>query len=444
MAMFVLSGKLNCPYLAKAELLADQLQKCLPNFRVRKILIPSEEWEEWLEYICKKCGWKHKESPLVWRELVHQGGKELLLGGFSDFLEHCQSYYNITTDMPSEMMMEIAKENEEARTKLIEEEQHRASFVEHLWISSLYIFSALSLTSQFLLSSLLTPDVFPNVHTIDVHLLDLDGDEEDLRQMKNELEHQALHLLHQVTIHTDLEQAFQKANVIILLDEPWCDDTDTEDEKETKKRTMFERYIEYGRLIDTRAKKEVKVIVSGDSYVNLRCSLLLDYTDSINSRQFVAVATQLENEARAVVAKELNVRSADVCDLFVWGNVSGTFYIDFQKAKVFNYDGAVKGPSFFFLPAQKIIHEGTGIETDFQELVRRRRAAVVSRTSRSAAMSSSHGILTVLKAWNSLSAVEEVFSVGVLCSGHDDIPEGVVLSVPLTFKAGEWSVLSDV
>lgn len=48
----------------------------------------------------------------------------------------------------------------------------------------------------------------------------------------------------------------------------------------------------------------------------------------------------------------------DVCDLFVWGNVSGTFYIDFQKAKVFNYDGAVKGPSFFFLPAQKIIHEG--------------------------------------------------------------------------------------
>lgn len=28
--------------------------------------------------------------------------------------------------------------------------------------------------------------------------------------------------------------------------------------------------------------------------------------------------------------------------------------------------------------------------------------------------------------------------------GHDDLPEGVVLSVPLTFVAGEWSVLSDV
>lgn len=28
--------------------------------------------------------------------------------------------------------------------------------------------------------------------------------------------------------------------------------------------------------------------------------------------------------------------------------------------------------------------------------------------------------------------------------GYHDLPEGVVLSVPLTFKAGDWSVLSDV
>lgn len=82
----------------------------------------------------------------------------------------------------------------------------------------------------------------------------------------------------------------------------------------------------------------------------------------------------------------------------------------------------------------------TGIETDFQELVRRRRAAVVSRTSRSAAMSSSHGILTVLKAWNSLSAVEEVFSVGVLCSGKDAHLKFKVLDSfsPLTWDFFFW------
>lgn len=48
------------------------------------------------------------------------------------------------------------------------------------------------------MSSLISAEVFPNISTIDVHLLDLDGDEEELHHLKNELEHQALHLLHQV------------------------------------------------------------------------------------------------------------------------------------------------------------------------------------------------------------------------------------------------------
>lgn len=62
----------------------------------------------------------------------------------------------------------------------------------------LYMFSANSSTAQFLISSLISAEVFPNISTIDVHLLDLDGDEEELQHLKNELEHQALHLLHQV------------------------------------------------------------------------------------------------------------------------------------------------------------------------------------------------------------------------------------------------------
>lgn len=149
------------------------------------------------------------------------------------------------------------------------------------------------------------------------------------------------------------------------------------------------RYREYGHLIDTRASKEVKVIVSGDSFVNLRCSLLLDDTHSIASHRYVAVATQLENEARAVVARKLKVRTSgscgklspihfwgfppqgrtmspsasalDVTGVIVWGNISGRFYVDLQRAKVFNYNGAIRGPAFFSQPVQKMIHERFGI-----------------------------------------------------------------------------------
>lgn len=140
-----------------------------------------------------------------------------------------------------------------------------------------------------------------------------------------------------MTIHTNLDQAFQKADVIILLDEWWSDDGDAEDEEDKKKKKvkgLSDRYREYGHLIDKRANKEVKVIVSGDSFVNLRCSLLLDNARSIDSHQFVTMATQLENEARALVAKKLKVRTSGNCDkLSLFGGAdphflmhSGTFH----------------------------------------------------------------------------------------------------------------------
>lgn len=41
----VFTGKANCPYYAKAELLADYLQANLPDFRVHKITQHPDKWE---------------------------------------------------------------------------------------------------------------------------------------------------------------------------------------------------------------------------------------------------------------------------------------------------------------------------------------------------------------------------------------------------------------
>ncbi|XP_053170584.1 putative malate dehydrogenase 1B [Scomber japonicus] len=443
MAKFVLAGKTNCPHYAKAELLADSLSRSLPNFTVHKISILPDDWKEWLEATCERNDWKHEQSPLIWRELVDQGGKGMLLGGFSDFLEHCQEYYSITSDMPTNIMLSVAAENLETKINLIMDEQHRVSLFQPLQI---WISSALSPVCHILIPNLLSAEVFPQVSAICLHLLDLDGNEEGLQWLKMETEELALPLLHQVAIHTDLEQAFQEADVILLLDEWWSDDTENEDEEEKKRKIkeISDRYTEYGRLIDARANKEVKVIVSGSSFVNLRCSLLLNNASSIDSRHFVTMATQLENEARAVMAKKLKVRTSDITDVIVWGNISGSFYIDLQRAKVFNYDGPIKGPPFFSQPVLEVFHDRKWLETEFQDFVRCQRAAVVSKTCHRAAMSATNGILTVLKAWNGTSRPDEVFSLGVLCSGHNNLPDGVVLSVPVTFADGKWSVLFEV
>ncbi|XP_023126318.2 putative malate dehydrogenase 1B isoform X2 [Amphiprion ocellaris] len=440
MAKFMLAGKADCPHYAKAELLADHLQRCLPNFKVHKISILPDEWTEWLDVTCKRNGWKHEQSPLVWRELVHQGGKGLLLGGFSDFLEHCQDYYGITSDMPSDMMLSIAADNLKTKMDLIVEEQHLASLIQplHIWISG-----ALSPTCHILIPNLLSAEVFPQVSVISLHLLELQGNVEELQGLRMEIEDLAPSLLHQVTVHTDLDEAFQEADVILLLDDCWTDERE-DDGDEEKKRKVMERYGVYGQLIDTRANKKVKVIVSGGSFVNLRCSLLVDGARSVDSQQFVATATQLENKARAIIAKKLKVRPSDVTDVIVWGNISGDFYVDLQRAKVFNYDGAIKGPAFYSQPVLKICPDRKWLEKDFQHLVQCQHETVTSKTSRAAAMLAANGILAVLRAWNGICDPDEVLSVGVRCPGHYSLPDDVVMSVPVRFKDGKWSVLSDV
>ena len=52
-------------------------------------VVPNVE-QEWLEAKCRANGWEHEESPLVWRELVHQGGTGMLIGGLIEFEEHCE------------------------------------------------------------------------------------------------------------------------------------------------------------------------------------------------------------------------------------------------------------------------------------------------------------------------------------------------------------------
>ncbi|KAG7264748.1 hypothetical protein CRUP_009070, partial [Coryphaenoides rupestris] len=109
----------------RAEHLAERLRAALPDFRVRRLLLQPDEW-------------KHSGgSPLVWRELVGRGGRGLLLGGLDDFLQHCQEYYGVVSDMSSEMALKIAAENREAEEKRKEEVELQASLLQpiHIWIA---------------------------------------------------------------------------------------------------------------------------------------------------------------------------------------------------------------------------------------------------------------------------------------------------------------------
>ncbi|KAI7810955.1 putative malate dehydrogenase 1B isoform X2 [Triplophysa rosa] len=443
MAKFVLAGKADCPYYAKAELLADVLRQKLPDFHIHKICVHPTDWKVWLEDTCALHGWKHSSSPIVWRELVDRGGKGMLLGGFSDFLEHARGYYGITSDMTTDLMLKIAAENLQTKELCMREEFQRCNSLTplHVWISS-----ALNPVCYNLIPQLFTPGPFPNSPAINLHLLDTDGSVEQLRELKIETEDLALPHLHEVTIHSDQTQAFHQAHFIIVLDDPLSkrDRNDEQDDKEHAVSRVAERFRCYGQLIEANAQKDVRVLVAGDVFINLKCSLLIENVPSVDPCNFVSMATQLECEAKAQLAQKLAVKTTDITNIIIWGNITGNYHIDLQKAAVFRYNGAVWGPDRFSQPVLDMIYDRKWLETDSVRLVRERRATISSKTNKATGVSTTNGILAVLRAWNNDTSADEFFSLGVYSTGQFGIPEGLVFSMPVSFRAGQWSPRLDV
>ncbi|PAA49590.1 hypothetical protein BOX15_Mlig030146g2, partial [Macrostomum lignano] len=118
MAKIVIAGSSDCPYYARVELLADYLAKNLPAFKLTKIVKTPEEWPDWSRQCCEERGWHQYKSPIVWRELVNQGGKGVLIGGANEFQEYAKAYYDFESDMTSPQQRAVANDNTRYKAKL--------------------------------------------------------------------------------------------------------------------------------------------------------------------------------------------------------------------------------------------------------------------------------------------------------------------------------------
>ncbi|XP_019508460.1 PREDICTED: putative malate dehydrogenase 1B, partial [Hipposideros armiger] len=123
----------------------SHLPKFLFQSRIKNFLSESKKiksyFKEWLTDLCEKNKWSHKNSPIIWRELLDRGGKGLLLGGYNEFLEHAQLYYGVTSSMTTELMKVIAQENLATHIEKELEKEALKSLIDPLqvWITSEWV-----------------------------------------------------------------------------------------------------------------------------------------------------------------------------------------------------------------------------------------------------------------------------------------------------------------
>ncbi|XP_027587256.2 putative malate dehydrogenase 1B isoform X2 [Pipra filicauda] len=402
MAKFVVAGKANCPYYAKAEHLADCLQATLPNFRVHKITQHPDKWEQWLHDVCETNGWEHRQSPIIWRELLDRGGKGQLLGGLNDFLEYAQQYYGITSMMLSKEMLDIAEENLQAHLEIVKEDEKIKSLIKPMQI---WITSASTPICYQLIPLLANGEVFGMTTEISIHLLDTGQFKEVLCSIVMEAEDMAFPLLRSILEHTEIDEAFIEADVIIVLD-------------------------------DVLLNLEVQSL---ENYIR-EATLIMTYGPSIKPENIIAVATSWESAAKATLARKLNVSTAGVKDVIVWGNITGSNYIDLLHAKLYGYDGAIWGPANFQRPLLNMIYDREWIHSEFLSA----QGSLRSRVGRCTGMLPAHAVATALQYWYHGSPPGEIVSVGVLSEGQFCVPEGIIFSMPVSFQNGSWEVIKEL
>uniref|UniRef100_A0A8D1Z6P2 Malate dehydrogenase 1B n=1 Tax=Sus scrofa TaxID=9823 RepID=A0A8D1Z6P2_PIG len=398
-----LLGRADCPYYAKAELLADYLQKNLPDFRMHKITQHPDIWEEWLKDVCKKNKWSHQNSPIIWRELLDRGGKGLLLGGYNEFLEHAQLYYGVTSSMTAELMQTVAQENLETHLEKELEEEALKCLINPLQV---WITSASTCACYHLIPILASGEVFGPHMEISINLLDNKQAEENLKSLVTEAQDLASPFLRSVSVCTREEEAFRQAHVIVILDDRVDKDVYSLEDCIRSRAPPCQRY---GSLIEKNAHHSVRIIVGGKSFVNLRTVLLMSYAPNF-AHNIIAVALGVEGKAKATLARKLKTTPSCIKDVIIWGNISGNNYVDLRKAKVYGYESAVWGPPPFSRPILSLIFDR-------------------------------YSIFLSEVFYGCSSNLTPSLGTSICQFG---VPEGIVFSMPVKFENGTWVVLTEL
>ncbi|CAI9735659.1 putative malate dehydrogenase 1B [Octopus vulgaris] len=371
--------------------------------------------KEWLCEICEANGWKHEQSPIIWRELVDRGGKGVLIGGSNEFEEYAYGYYGVTIDLDGKSMKIIAYENQTTKIELDEEERERIRNEKFIKVC---ITNASSPVCFSLVDSLLSGKIFGE-EKISLCLLDCDpAQTAELQYIAENIQNMAYGLLYlNVFVTSDCEKAFKGSRIIIFLDE-------VERKEEEKVHRWTERnavlFGFYGTTLLKVAKSDTLLLVAGNNYMCLNMSILNEIVSHISSRNIIGVSKVIENQAKSVLAEKLPASSCSIDNVVILGSISNDYLIELDKTLVREFDCAVVGPATFSQPLNDIFHQQSWLKKEYVNEVSSRKHVNEMNLRHPTYHLIGHAITTTLNYWwNGLSS-NAIFSATLISDGKQN------------------------
>jgi malate dehydrogenase len=259
-----------------------------------------------------------------------------------------------------------------------------------------------------------------------LQLLEITPAMDALRGVRMELEDCAFPLLDAVAISDDPNEAFQGADVALLVgSRPRT--------KGMERAELLEAngaiFTVQGKALSDNASSDVKVLVVGNP-ANTNCLIAMNNAPALDSSQFTAMTRLDHNRAMAQLAQRTGAPVADLTRMTIWGNHSATQYPDVFHAQV-------AGAAAF----DAVGGDTAWLESDFIPTVQQRGAAIIEARGLSSAASAANAAIDHIHDWVLGTPAGDWVSMAVCSDGSYGVPEGLISSFPVTCSDGRWEIV---
>jgi malate dehydrogenase len=240
-----------------------------------------------------------------------------------------------------------------------------------------------------------------------------------------ELDDCAFPLLAGIDIHDDPTQAFDGANIALLVGaRPRTKGMERGDLLEANGGIFKPQ----GKALNDGAAADIKVLVVGNP-ANTNCLIAQGNAPDIPRERFTAMMRLDHNRAIAQLAAKAGVAVSEVANMTIWGNHSATQYPDIFHA---NVNGA---------NAAEVVSDRQWLENDFIPTVQKRGAAIIEARGSSSAASAANAAIDCMHDWVLGTPAGDWVSMAVPSDGSYGVAEGIISGFPCTTKDGAYEIV---
>jgi malate dehydrogenase len=240
-----------------------------------------------------------------------------------------------------------------------------------------------------------------------------------------ELDDCAFPLLAAIDIYDDPRQAFDGAEVALLVGaRPRSKGMERSDLLEANGGIFKPQ----GEAINDGADDSIRVLVVGNP-ANTNALIAMRNAPDVPRERFTAMTRLDHNRAVAQLAKKAGATVGEVSNMTIWGNHSATQYPDVFHAKV-------RGAN-----AAETVNDQDWLEQDFIPTVQKRGAAIIEARGASSAASAANAAIDHVRDWTFGTPDGDWISMAISSDGSYGVEEGVISSFPVTCSGGRYEVV---